>query len=104
MKYQVIVTPEAEANITAAFEYIYQRSPMNATRWIRGLYSRIETFEEFPGRCGIAREAQQGGEDLRQFIYYSHRIIFRIEEENGIVRILHVRHGAQRTIGEMPED
>jgi plasmid stabilization system protein ParE len=42
--------------------------------------------------------------DLRHYIYRSHRIIFRIEEEVGIVRILHVRHAARRTIGQPDEE
>ena len=53
-----------------------------------------------PGRCSQARESATLGLDLRHYIYHSHRIIFRIEEEAGIVRILHVRHAARRAIGE----
>ena len=99
MKYSVIVTPEAEANIVAAFNYIHDRAPLNARRWLVGLYKSIDSLEMFPSRCGAARESRYAGERLRQFIYKSHRIIFRIEEAERIVRILHVRHSAQDTIG-----
>jgi plasmid stabilization system protein ParE len=50
-----------------------------------------------------ARESVTLGVNLRQYVYHSHRIIFAIEKEASIVRILHVRHAARRAIGE-PEE
>jgi hypothetical protein len=43
-KFRVIVTPEAAAGIRESFLYIYERSPLNAERWLRQLYSEIDTF------------------------------------------------------------
>lgn len=40
-KYPVIVTPEAQTNISDAFRYIYERAPLNAER----LYALIDTLE-----------------------------------------------------------
>lgn len=100
MKYAVIVTPEAEKNIEAAFSYIYDRSTRNAGKWIRGLYHEIDSLELFPHRCGIAPDSRFVGEELRHLIYKSHRVIFRIEERHRIVRVLHVRHAARRAWGE----
>jgi plasmid stabilization system protein ParE len=40
-RYGVIVTPEAESGIVSAFEYIFERSPLNAERWLRALYKKI---------------------------------------------------------------
>jgi plasmid stabilization system protein ParE len=57
-----------------------------------------------PARCGVAREHGVLGRDLRQYIYHSHRIIFRIEESTAVVRVLHVRHAAQRALGEQPQE
>jgi plasmid stabilization system protein ParE len=44
-KYDVIVTPEAQAGIREAFLYIQERSPLNAARWLQGLYAEIDTLE-----------------------------------------------------------
>ena len=99
-KYEVIVTPEAEAAIISAFQYIDERSPMNAERWLRKLYSSIASLEMFPRRCAVARESEYFDEELRQLIFKSHRIVFRIDEEKRIVWILYFRHGRQRTVGE----
>src|SRR5205814_4484337 len=95
MTYDVIITPAAENDISLAFDYIQARSPLNAERWLRGMYRLIRKLELFPGRCGRAREAETLGVDLRQIVFKSHRIIFRIEQKERIVRVIRVRHGAQ---------
>jgi plasmid stabilization system protein ParE len=63
-KYEVIVTPEAQAGIREGFEYIAARSPLNAAHWIRGLYSQIDSLERFPERCAYAREREFLDEEL----------------------------------------
>ena len=99
-RYEVIVTPEAEAGIFSAFEYINGRSPGNAAKWLRGLYREIDTLETVPERCSLARENEYFEDTLRQLLFKSHRIIFRVEQAEKIVRVLYVRHGKQRTVGE----
>ena len=103
-KYTVIVTPEAESGIVAAFDYIRQHSLANARKWLVGLYGRIDSLEQMPGRCGLAREHEYFDAVVRQLVFKSHRIIFRIEETSRIVRVLYLRHASQRTIGEPDED
>ena len=98
-KYEVIVTPEAEIGIVSAFDHINQRSPENAAKWLRGLYRHIDTLETMPERCARARENEYFEGTLRQLLFKSHRIIFRVEKAERIVRILYVLHGKQRTIG-----
>jgi plasmid stabilization system protein ParE len=99
-RYVVLVTPEAEAGIIGAFHYIHDRSPANAAKWLRSLYKQIGTLEQMPGRCAMARESQYFDEELRCSVFKSHRIVFRVEETNSIVRVLFVRHVKQRPAGE----
>jgi len=60
MTYVVIITPEAQANITAAHEYIAEHSPANAAEWLDSLQERIDGLKEFPRRYGKAREQFTG--------------------------------------------
>ena len=99
-KYQVIVTPEAQAGIRSAFDYIRKRAPLNAARWLQGLYQQIDTLERCPERCGFARERRYLEEDLRQLVFKSHRIVFQIEKRNRKVYVLYVRHAKRRAVGE----
>lgn len=62
-----------------------------------------------PKRCPIARENEYFSNEIRQLLYgkgrNSYRIFFTIVEGENIltVRILHIRHAAQQTLG-MSED
>lgn len=102
-KYEVVVTPEAEAGIISAFQYIDERAPINAERWLRKLYSEIATLEVFPRRCAIARESRYFEEELRQLVFKSHRIVFRVDEKQRKVWVVYVVHGRQRAKGETAE-
>ena len=99
-KYRVVVTPEAQSGIREGFEYIHERAPLNADRWLRALYGAIDTLELFPERCGSARERQYFEEDLRQLVFKSHRIIFQVNKPMETVYVLDVRHSKRRALGE----
>jgi plasmid stabilization system protein ParE len=100
MKYLVIVTPEAETNIGAAYEYIAERSTANAATWLRDLYEQISRLEKFPRRFSRAREQDHVAEEIRQVIFKSHRIIFTIDDKSATVQVVYVRHGKMRAVGE----
>ena len=78
MRYTVIATLEAQAGIRESFKYIYERAPLNAARWLQGVWDKINTLERLPERCPRAREAEHLKRNLRQLLYKSHRIVFSI--------------------------
>jgi plasmid stabilization system protein ParE len=102
-RYEIIVTPEAETGIVAAFRYIQERSPRNAEKWLRALYRKIDTLEQMPERSTLARENDYFEDTLRHLVFKSHRIIFRIDEAERIVHVLYVRHAKQQAAGEAEE-
>lgn len=99
-RYQVIFMPEAAEEALAAAEYIASDAPAAAASWYHGLEAAIRSLEAFPRRCPAAPESAVLGQGLRHLVYKSHRIIFRIETQTRVVRVLHVRHAKQRAIGE----
>jgi plasmid stabilization system protein ParE len=100
MKCEVIVTPEAQANIAAAFHYIAERSPMNAAKWLRDVDAQIDGLQTFPRRFGKAREQAHVSDEIRQAIFKSHRIIFTVDDATRKVHVVFVRHGRMRAVGE----
>ena len=100
MRFHVIVTPEAQTGVRESFLYIHERSPLNAARWLRTLYKKIETLARMPERCGSAREQEYLEEDLRQLVFKSHRIVFQIDKPQKTVWVLWVRHAKRRAIGD----
>jgi plasmid stabilization system protein ParE len=66
-------------------------------------YRQIDTLETMPERCALARENEYFQDELRQLLFKSHRIIFRVDRAERIVWVLYVRHGRQGAIGEIDE-
>jgi plasmid stabilization system protein ParE len=101
-RYRVLITPMARLDILREVIYIAERSPQNSRKWRTGLAKSIKSLSRMPLRCAEAPEAQFFAEDIRHFIYHSHRVIFRVEA--NIVRILRVRHGSRLPIGNPEAD
>lgn len=104
MKYRVIVTPEAQANIDSALQYISERSSIHAARWLAGINKQIKGLEFMPRRFGEAREQKHFPEEIRQVVYASHRIIYTVDDASKTVHILFVRHAAMREIDPNRQD
>ena len=110
MKYRIEVSSLAEAEADNAFLRLSQvASPTQATQWYAGLLKAIESLVQMPKRCSLARENEYFSQEIRQLLYgrgrNSYRILFTILDGQDVstVRILHIRHASQQTLGEKPE-
>jgi plasmid stabilization system protein ParE len=110
MKYRIEISSVAEAEAdNACLQLSQMTSPERARRWYSGLLQAIESLSQMPKRCSLARENERFSQEIRQLIYgkgrNSYRVLFTILEgqEVSTVRILHIRHCAQQTLGENPE-
>ena len=101
MKYKVILQAEAASQAEAAYRWIAKDAPENAARWYNRLLDKIYSLEDFPTRCPLAPENDAFDVEVRQLLFGNYRILFTID--GRAVRILHVRHGARRRIGEVED-
>jgi|SRR5579863_4148606 len=97
MLYRVIVTPEAENDLRAAYRYIRRRAPRAAREWIRRARQSVKTLSQHPERCALAPESASFDERIRELLFGAgnrgiHRMLFVVI--NKSVYILHVRHGS----------
>jgi plasmid stabilization system protein ParE len=107
MRYQVEISSVADTEADSAFLRVSQiTSPQRASEWYAGLLRAIDSLSSMPKRCPLARENEYFSNEIRQLLYGQgrniYRIIFTVLEEENIftVRILHIRHAAQQTLGE----
>ncbi|UIE36674.1 type II toxin-antitoxin system RelE/ParE family toxin [Leptodesmis sichuanensis] len=111
MKYRIEISSVAEAEADSAFLRLSQVvSPAKASQWYSGLLQAIESLSQMPKRCPLARENEYFSQEIRQLLYgrgrNSYRVLFTIlaEQDISTIRILHIRHASQQTIGEDPEE
>lgn len=104
MAYNLVVTPQAQADINEAFAYLSERSPDVALRWYEAVRDATLTLGEMPARCSPAPEAGKLGVPLHQLLYGKrpglYRIVFLIVEDANQVHVLSVRHGARKPLSE----
>jgi plasmid stabilization system protein ParE len=111
MKYRVELSSVAEAEADSAFLQLSQVTFLTrASQWYSGLLQAIGSLSQMPKRCSLARENERFSQEIQQLIYgkgrNSYRILFTVLEGQEIftVRILHIQHGTQQTLGENPDE
>lgn len=100
MGFRIEVTEPA---LTDAEEYVRfirdkHQEPEAAERWFHGLVEAIYSLEDLPERCALIPERAAFPVELRHLIYFSHRIIFRIDDADRCVVVYRVYHGAKRRL------
>lgn len=89
-------------HIAGAFYHIQERSPQNARNWLKKLYDQLDTLETMPERFGVIQENDAFDVELREMLHFSHRVIFTVDHDRQVVRIVAVRHGAQDAMPGQP--
>ena len=96
MAYRVKFTARAKRDLARIYDRIDAATSDAAHTWFIGLWDWIGRLSDNPNRCPITPEDAQ----LRHLLYgnkpHIHRVIYRVVEKHKEVKVLHIRHGAQR--------
>ncbi len=76
-----------------AFE---QKASLNAKRWLKGLWDKIDSLEKWPKRFSLAQENNYRPYEIRQLTYGDYLILFTIDENRHVVYVIGFRHGKQQ--------
>ena len=66
----------------------------------RGLVQAIYSLEDSPERCPEIPERDEFSFEVRHLLYFSHRIVFRVEREKNRVVIFRVYHNSRQGLTE----
>jgi plasmid stabilization system protein ParE len=98
VEFLVKITPRAERDIADLFQEINAEHSDAALDWYFGLRQAILRLRAHPNRCAITRKR----DGLRHLLYghkpHVYCVIFRIIERECCVEVLHIRHGARRSL------
>ena len=95
MAFKIQIVAAAERDIDEALAYIDQSSPDAARRWLESLHEKMEGLAEMPLRFALIAEADELKKPLRGFVYYSHRIVYEVDDATETVSIVRVTHSAR---------
>ena len=102
MAFQVDITEPALADAEDYVRFVrdVKKEPEAAERWFRGLVEAIYSLEDLPERCPVIPEREEFSYEIRHLVYFSHRIIFRVERKRNRVVVYRVYHGSRQGLGE----
>lgn len=98
MAYKVLLSAPAERDIKEAAGFIAANSTEAASKWLDGLQETIQTLEEMPVRHALIPETATLGMPYRSLPYFSHRVIYRVDEARAQVFVVRVYHGARKPL------
>jgi toxin ParE1/3/4 len=85
-------SPLAIDRAAEAAQYIANRDPAAAHRWVQGLFDAAKVLGRFPLRGRVVPEANRI--DIREIIYRNHRVVYRVSPRE--VEVLTVRRARRR--------
>lgn len=94
MKYEVVITPAAEANLDHILHFIALDNPVAGRKFVAGLRNKLKSLASMPERCPLAPENGFDGVTIRHLLHGNYRLLFTVETERVIV--LQIRHAARK--------
>jgi toxin ParE1/3/4 len=80
-------SPRALEQAETAFDHIAEDRPQGAAGWLHGLFERVDLLREFPEQGRHLPEIARS--DLREVIYETHRIVYRVDPDGVAVLLVH---------------
>lgn len=94
--YRLIITPRAGRDLERIHEYISKDSPQNADAMISRILDALELVKQFPHRTIVEHQSPKIRYPVRSLPVWPYVVCFRVLDDQSVVRVLHVRHGARR--------
>ena len=80
-------SPRALEQAESAFDRIAEDRPQGAAEWLHGLFKRVDLLRDLPEQGRHLPEVARS--DLRQLIYETHRILYRVDSDGIVVLLVH---------------
>lgn len=101
MTYRIKILPRAEADVENIYQWLRQRSPPGADRWLEAFERAVQGLTDAPTGFGRASESQFVDAEVYQVLFKTargrtYRALFVVT--HGVVQILRVRGPGQRDL------
>ena len=95
MDFKVIWSPSARLDLKEIVSYIAEDNAEIAQRFGLSLIEATKTLGSFPGKGRTVPEF--GSQEIREVIFKPYRIIYRVNQLQGVIEIVRVWHAARGT-------
>ncbi|HEO65679.1 MAG TPA: type II toxin-antitoxin system RelE/ParE family toxin [Spirochaetes bacterium] len=94
MAYLVKWSPRALYNLEDICNYIDRDSKVYARLFAKRVNTVVKSIPQFPKSGRMVSEYED--ENLREKIYKKYRIVYRIKEQEKLIEVVSICHGAKR--------
>jgi plasmid stabilization system protein ParE len=96
--YRIIIAPRAARDLDQILDHIAKDSPANGESVANRISHGIELLGEVPHRAEVREVAGGGGDPVRSLAVRPSIVFFRTIDDQKVVRVLRIRHGARRRL------
>ena len=99
MKYQIVFTPEFEADIEAKVAWLEEQHAAQHTinNWFAKLYQRMWGVEDMPRLYPVDEKyTEEVGRESHKIIFREHLAIYQVDDKNKRIEFVAFHHGSTR--------
>jgi plasmid stabilization system protein ParE len=94
--YRLILSPQASADLIRLHSYISRDSADNAAKTVERILNAVEGLRTVPHRTVMERQSRKIRHPVRTLPVGAYVVYFRSLDDERVVRVLTIRHGARR--------
>lgn len=91
-------SPQAFSELKEIHAFIAKDSPEHAAGIIEAILKAVESLEEAPHRQLLVVQPKGKKRPIRSLPVFPYMVFFRVSDEDFLVEVLRIRHGAQRRL------
>jgi plasmid stabilization system protein ParE len=95
-RYRILLSKNVANDLQGIFDYIARDSPYNAAKMIARILDAIDTLGTSPYRNVVAGQKPGLAKPVRSLPVWPYVVFFRVHDDQNVVRVLRVRHGARK--------
>ncbi|TFG20384.1 MAG: type II toxin-antitoxin system RelE/ParE family toxin [Promethearchaeota archaeon] len=91
---EIRISEKAKRQLKNIYNYYSENSIQYAEHFLEDFYIKIESLKEFPKMYGIIPQLEQ--HNIRRLLFKDYRILYQVDENNELIKIVAILHSKQR--------
>ena len=91
---EIRISEKAKRQLRNIYNYYSENSIQYAEHLLEDFYNKIESLIEFPKRYGVIPQLEK--HNIRKLLFKNYRILYQIDEDKELIKIVAILHSKQR--------
>lgn len=91
---EIRISEKAKRQLRNIYNYYSENSIQYAEHFLEDFYNKIESLMEFPKMFGVIPQLKK--QNIRKLLFKNYRILYQIDEDEELIKIVAILHSKQR--------